>query len=310
MIKALNLSKSYGPVVALRNASFDIGPGEIVGFLGPNGAGKSTTMKILTGFIAPTAGEAWIANNSAADPKESFRNLIGYLPENAPLYAEMSVKEFLLFVCRIRKIKTKHHKRALDNACQRSGLIDVLGKRIGSLSKGYRQRVGLAQAIIHEPKVLILDEPTSGLDPNQVEDIRSLVRSYGENNTVMFSSHILTEVDAVATRILVIDKGQIVADNTPNALVSQVSGTQYQLSVTGVTPNELQSWASQQNGVLHAQIVKTRTHGGRLLLTLSDCDRAPHLAKAVIEKNWRLDELVREKADLETVFRALTGGPK
>ena len=310
MIKARNLSKSYGPVTALHRASFEIGPSEIVGFLGPNGAGKSTTMKILTGFIAPTAGQAWIANQPVDDPSESFRKHIGYLPETAPLYPEMSVYEFLLFVCRIRQIESTARKSALERASEQCGLNDVLNKSIGALSKGYRQRVGLAQAIIHQPSVLILDEPTSGLDPNQVEDIRHLVRQYGQKNTVLFSSHILTEVDAVATRILVIDQGRIVADDTPHALTAQFGHSRYELSVTGVSPDVFLNWVCQQNGVLHCQSIETGPNDVRVLISLQDTSIAATLTRSVIDQKWDLQELSREKADLETVFRSLTGGPK
>ncbi|MEE2757140.1 MAG: ATP-binding cassette domain-containing protein [Myxococcota bacterium] len=309
MIKAINLSKSYGPVAALRHASFEIGSGEIVGFLGPNGAGKSTTMKILTGFLAPTDGEAWIADHPVDDPSESFRFRVGYLPENAPLYGEMSVSDFLNFASRLKHIEKKHRKSALEKACVRCGLNDVLHKSIGALSKGYRQRVGLAQAIIHEPSVLILDEPTSGLDPNQVEDIRHLVREYGRHNTVLFSSHILTEVQAVATRILVIDQGQIVADDTPTALMNQVSAIRYEIAVTGVSSTDLFDWMREQDGVLHCQYGESESDSVRVIVSLQDESVAPLLARAVINQNWGLQELVKEKADLETVFRTLTGGP-
>ena len=181
MIKALNLHKTYGLVDALTDVSFEIGRGEIVGFLGPNGAGKSTTMKILTGYVAPTTGEAWIANESVGDPRESFRHALGYLPERLTLYPEMTVRGLLEFVARLRRVEKSALKPSLELAIERCGLEAVVHRPISHLSKGFRQRVGFAQAVIHQPKVLILDEPTNGLDPNQVEDIRRLVIDYGRD---------------------------------------------------------------------------------------------------------------------------------
>ena len=209
-IEVKNLSKAYGSQMALNNVSFKINDGEIVGFLGPNGAGKSTTMKIICCYLNPTSGEVLVNNYSIKTKPTAIKSNIGYLPENNPLYEDMYVKEFLKFIAGIHKIEDK--TKAVEEVIQRVGLSKEAHKKISQLSKGYQQRVGIAQAIIHDPKVLILDEPTSGLDPNQLDEIRFLIKELGKNKTVMLSTHIMQEVESICDRIVVINNGKIVAD--------------------------------------------------------------------------------------------------
>ncbi|MEY3127067.1 MAG: hypothetical protein RL273_1238, partial [Bacteroidota bacterium] len=220
-IEVKNLFKYYGEQAAVCDISFSVKKGEIVGFLGPNGAGKSTTMKIMTGFIPASSGEIHICGMKVDVENLETRQIIGYLPENNPLYTEMYVREYLEFVGRIYKIKNL--KNRVSEMIQTLGLELEQNKKIGSLSKGYRQRVGLAQAIIHDPQVLILDEPTSGLDPNQLVEIRELIRKIGEEKTVILSTHIMQEVEAICDRIVIISKGKIVANDKASILQNETT---------------------------------------------------------------------------------------
>jgi ABC-2 type transport system ATP-binding protein len=215
-IKVSNIIKTYGKQNALNNVSFEIKSGEIVGLLGPNGAGKSTMMKILTCYVPPTSGEASVCDFDVLEQSLEVRKKVGYLPENNPLYLEMYVKEFLTFIAGIHKIKNK--SKIVDEMINLTGLDAEKKKKIGALSKGYRQRVGLAQALIHNPEVLILDEPTSGLDPNQIVEIRSLIKAIGKEKTVLLSTHIMQEVEAICDRAIIINKGLIVADDKTSNL--------------------------------------------------------------------------------------------
>ncbi|MEK7224607.1 MAG: gliding motility-associated ABC transporter ATP-binding subunit GldA, partial [Bacteroidota bacterium] len=210
-IEVKNLLKEYAEQKAVNNISFTVGKGEIVGFLGPNGAGKSTTMKIITGYLQQTGGSAFVCGKNVQDDPLETKKKIGYLPESNALYHDMYVKEYLAFVAEVHKISDK--QKAIDNAIETVGLKIEAKKKIGQLSKGYKQRVGLAAALIHDPEVLILDEPTSGLDPNQIIEIREVIKQQGKNKTVLFSSHILQEVEAICDRVIIINKGEIVADD-------------------------------------------------------------------------------------------------
>jgi len=215
-IQVNNLSKKYGQQLALDSISFSIPSGEVVGFLGPNGAGKSTTMKILTGYIPASSGDASICGLDLAERSLEVRKLVGYLPEHNPLYLDMYISEYLLFAAGIAGVKNT--KKALEMVIELTQLGPERNKKIGQLSKGYRQRVGLAQALIHDPKVLILDEPTSGLDPNQVVEIRNVIKNLGSEKTVLLSTHIMQEVEAMCNRVILINKGKIIADNTLEGL--------------------------------------------------------------------------------------------
>lgn len=235
MIKAAHLSKRYGSKMALYDASFSIGNGEVVGFLGPNGAGKSTTMNLLCGYLEPTWGQVEIAGmDMALHPLEARRH-IGYLPEIPPLYMDMTVAEQLLFACDLRDLPQRGAVRRayIDSLCRRTELLDVRDRLIRNLSKGYRQRVGIAQALIGRPRVLVLDEPTSGLDPKQMVEVRDLVRGLGKEHTVIFSSHNLAEVQAVCDRVVVIDRGRVVADGAPEELARRLGGGGLRVCVEG-----------------------------------------------------------------------------
>ena len=223
MIRVENLSKSFGPKLAVDSVSFEVGKGEVLGFLGPNGAGKSTTMRMITGFIPPSAGRASVCGLDVHDNPIEVKRRIGYLPEAAPSYAEMSVMAFLRFSAEMRGLEGKSRRSAIRRVVELCHLEGVLGQTIDTLSKGFRHRTCLAQALIHDPEVLILDEPTDGLDPNQKHEMRTLIRQMGENKAIIFSTHILEEVEAACTRAIIIDRGRIVANGTPKELMARSS---------------------------------------------------------------------------------------
>lgn len=223
MIRAINLSKRYGPVTAVQGASFVINEGEVVGLLGPNGAGKTTTMRMLTTFLPPTDGTATIAGFDILRDGEEVRKQLGYLPENPPLYPELRVREYLTFVAQIKKVRSKNIKPFVDEAISKCGLSEVTLRLCGQLSKGFRQRVGLAQALVHQPKVIILDEPTSGLDPSQIIEIRNLIAELKTRHTVILSTHILPEVSQTCSRVIIIAHGRIVVEGELKELTKQRS---------------------------------------------------------------------------------------
>jgi len=218
MIEAKGLSKFYGSFAASRDVTFSVNQGEVVAFLGPNGAGKSTTMKLLTGYLAPSEGEARIAGFNMATNRLDGAQRLGYLPENGPLYSDMTPRSLLTFFGNLRQLSTGDLDRRLDAVIKTCNLEAVIGKPIGKLSKGYRQRVGMAQALLHDPDVLILDEPTAGLDPNQIHEVRKMIRELGQSKTILLSTHILQEVHAMCTRVLFINEGRLVFDGTPEEL--------------------------------------------------------------------------------------------
>lgn len=211
-IKAEKLSKYYGPFAAIRDVSFEIPQGQVVAFLGPNGAGKSTTMKILTGYMAPTSGAAFIMGHNVAEERAKIANKLGYLPENGPLYVDMTPRQLLHFMGQARGMSSARLEERVNTVIKQCALSTVVGKPIGKLSKGFRQRVGMAQVLLHEPDVLIMDEPTSGLDPNQIREVRQTIRSLGKSKTILLSTHILQEVEAVADRVIFIFDGRVVFD--------------------------------------------------------------------------------------------------
>jgi ABC-2 type transport system ATP-binding protein len=221
MIKVENLVKAFGPKLAVNDVSFTVERGEVLGFLGPNGAGKSTTMRMITGFIPPTSGKITIGGYDMLEDPLPAKRLIGYLPENAPGYADMTVHGFLNFAAELRGLRGDAKKRAIHRAAEHCLLNNVLYQTIDTLSKGYKHRTGLAQALIHDPDILIMDEPTDGLDPNQKHDVRNLIKRMGENKAIIFSTHILEEVEAACTRVIIIDRGKIVANGTPQELKSR-----------------------------------------------------------------------------------------
>ncbi len=307
MIEVQNLSKSYGPVKAVRSISFQVDQGEVVGFLGPNGAGKSTTMKVMTGYLPPNEGTVLVDGMDIREDMLPVRQRIGYLPENTPLYADMITYDYLEFVAAMRGIPAEDRPgriRAMTSAC---GLHDVLAKRVDALSKGYRQRVGLAQAMIHDPPILILDEPTSGLDPNQIVEIRELIREIGRERTVVLSTHILSEVQASCDRVIIIDNGTLVADGTPEELRSGLSGGE-QVSITLLDNEEevasvLGAWDS-------AEVVEhgTDDNGEAHFMLNSSGDIRADLFRLAVSHKWTLTGLHRKSKNLEDVFRQLTSG--
>lgn len=311
MIRVENLSKRYGTVAALQGISFEVQSGEILGFLGPNGAGKSTTMKILTSYIAPSSGRAEIAGHDIFSASLEARKKIGYLPEGNPLYKDMSVLEYLQYVANLRGLpKGAARTQRLQTVIEQCGLQDRLGFLIGELSKGLKQRVGLAQAILHEPDVLILDEPTSGLDPNQILEIREVIRQIGKEKTVIFSTHIMQEVQAVCSRILIIAGGQLVADGTPEQLTQSAQG-QVEISVElQGSLVDIRTALTRVPGIASIRAVQTdqasqNTHRFVVLAEAKQDPRAAIFSMAV-EKRFVLTELVRERTSLEDIFRTLT----
>ncbi len=310
MIAIENLRKSYGEVAALSGISFDVPRGQVVGFLGPNGAGKSTTMKILTGFVEATSGSCRVAGiNVAKDPVEARRH-IGYLPESNPLYEDMMVYDYLEHGDAMRGIPSKDRKKKVYNAVERCGLGPVVSKDIGDLSKGYRQRTGLAHAILHEPDLLILDEPTTGLDPNQIVEIRSLITDLGQEKTVLMSTHVLSEVQATCSRVVIISDGKLVADDAPENLTSESSTVDVVIgAANGTAPDKerVRAMLSTLPGVTDVlerdDVVETAAVGFRLHAN-EDPRRA--LFAGVVNEGWVLLQLDRAQQSLEDTFRKLT----
>jgi ABC-2 type transport system ATP-binding protein len=309
MIQVENLTKDYGPVRAVDQVSFNVRKGEVLGFLGPNGAGKSTTMKVLTCFLSPTGGTARVAGLDVFDQSLEVRRRIGYLPEDTPIYRDMMVREFLEFVADVRGMPRDKRDSRIKEIGGRCGLGDQAGKLIGELSKGYRQRVGLAQAMLHDPDILILDEPTSGLDPNQIVEIRGLIKEVGREKTVILSTHILPEVQATCSRVIIISKGKVVADGTPDELRTRERGGRYRVVVAanGVPADAIRSRLGSISGVSRCQAVtgEEGAHSFSVDTETSD-DLRRTLFKAAVDNRWTLLELVRESASLEDVFRTLT----
>jgi len=296
-IEVKNLFKYYGNQAAVKDISFTVGSGEIVGFLGPNGAGKSTTMKIITGYINASGGSVNVCGKPVTVDTLDTRKMIGYLPEHNPLYLDMYVKEYLSFVGQIYRVPNL--KARVEEMIRLVGLELEQNKRIGQLSKGYRQRVGLAQAIIHDPEVLILDEPTSGLDPNQLADIRKLIKTIGKEKTVMLSTHIMQEVEAICDRVVIINRGEIVADDTAKEL--QLEGalqTVYVEFEGNVTRNKLK----KITGVGRVE----QTEEGWLLETSEDIDLRKNVAQFAQQNDILAVTLRKEEKSLEEVFKQLT----
>jgi len=301
-IEVKNVTKLYGEQKALNNVSFEINTGEIFGFLGPNGAGKSTMMKIITGYIPPTDGEILVEGLNVVEHSMEVKKLIGYLPEHNPLYLEMYVKEYLDFVAGIYKLNNRKQKVA--EMIERTGLGVEQKKKIGELSKGYRQRVGLAQALIHDPKVLILDEPTSGLDPNQIIEIRSLITELGKEKTIMLSTHIMQEVEAICNRIIIINNGKIVAnDKTENIQSKEKIEKQVVLVEFNNDPvsNELLA-------IEYVSNVKKAKDNIWVIEATTDKDIREDIFQFAVKKGLSVLSMQRKEKSLEDVFQELTKG--
>ncbi|MDC0711670.1 ATP-binding cassette domain-containing protein [Stigmatella sp. ncwal1] len=313
MIRIEGLTKSYGNAQALRGVSFEVPRGQVVGFLGPNGAGKSTTMKILAGFVTPTSGVAQVNGVDVTVDSVVTRRMMGYLPENNPLYEEMMVRDYLDFIADVRGVPREQRQARIRSAVERCGLGSVLGKDIQQLSKGYRQRVGLAQAILHDPDLLILDEPTSGLDPNQIVEIRNLIRDLGREKTVILSTHILSEVQSTCSRVLIISEGKVVADDAPERLTTAEGGTVTVVlasrSGSPLQPEQVHSVLAQVPGVTgveRGEAEGSGTLGFSLRYGAEDIRRA--LFEAAVRHDFCLLEMKRQHVSLEETFRKLTGG--
>lgn len=289
-----NISKIYGNQTAVNNISFEIQTGEIVGFLGPNGAGKSTTMKMITTYIPQNSGNISICGINTLENPMEVKKRVGYLPEHNPLYTDMYVKEYLSFLAKLHKIKSA--KERVEKMIKSVGLVKEQNKKIGELSKGYRQRVGLAQAMLHDPEVLILDEPTSGLDPNQLVEIRALIKSFSKNKTVLLSTHIMQEVEAICDRIIIINEGKIVADNN----IKNINSKKQSIKVT--FDKKIDSKDFTTTNVLCKQL-KDNTW---LFETTSNIDIRKHIAQKAQEKRILILEINVERENLEDIFKKLT----
>lgn len=309
MIEVESLTKDYGSTRAVDRVSFTVRKGEVLGFLGPNGAGKSTTMKMLTCFLAPTAGRASVAGFDVFDKSLEVRRRIGYLPEDTPIYRDMTVLEYLEFAADMRAMPKSLSAARIKEIGGRCGLSDVAGKLVGELSKGFRQRLGLAQAMLHDPDILILDEPTSGLDPNQIVEIRSLIKEIGREKTVILSTHILPEVQATCSRIVIISGGKLVADGTPEALRARERGSRYRVVVesNGVARDAIRDRLASLSGVSRCELVSGEdgSHAFAIDGAATD-DLRKSIFRAAVDNKWSLLELGRESASLEDVFRHLT----
>ena len=305
MIKVENIDKIYGRFKAVDNVSFHIGKGEIVGLLGPNGAGKTTIMKILTGYHYPTHGTAILNGYSIYDDLLKVKESTGYLPEMAPLYDDLTVIEYLDFMADIRKVPKSRKKAEIDRVIQECGLSPVVYRSIGKLSKGYRQRTGLAQAIIHSPDILILDEPTTGLDPNQIIEIRKLICDIGREKTVILSTHILQEVEAVCNRVLILNHGKIVAEGSPDQIRNQVQkDDRFTIEVAGTV--DAQSIKALEPV---SEILSTEAVDGKTIIKISaqkGTDAGALIFDWAVKNGYRLSALVPEQTSLEDIFRKLT----
>jgi len=311
MIDVQNLTKRYGRTTAVDGISFKVEKGEILGFLGPNGAGKTTTMRILTCYLPATDGTASVAGYDVFKNPLEVKKRVGYLPETPPLYPDMQVGEFLEFCARIKGVAPAQRAARLDEAIGKARVGDVRGKQIGRLSKGYRQRVGLAQAMLHDPDIVILDEPTSGLDPNQIVEIRSLIKEIGQEKTVILSTHILPEVQATCSRVVIISGGKLVADGTPDELRKRERGGRYRVVVesNGVPKDAIRDRLASLAGVASCEVIAAEDGSHAFAIDGgSGGDLRKPIFRAAVDNRWTLLELARESASLEDVFRNLTTG--
>jgi ABC-2 type transport system ATP-binding protein len=316
MITVQGLTKRYAHTLAVDHISFDVKKGQIVGFLGPNGAGKTTTMRILTCFLPPSEGSASVAGFDVLEEPMEVKKRIGYLPETPPLYPEMEVKEYLTFVGKLKGMRGASLASRVTEVAERCNIADVQNKLIAKLSKGYRQRVGLAQAIIHNPDVLILDEPTAGLDPKQIGETRDLIRSLAPDHTILLSTHILPEVEATCEQVLIINKGKLVATDSVHNLQARARGAEaVVLEVEGrsgaLDPQTVQHRLETVNGVSRVLLKDARDNRSVFEVeSLKDRFIRGDLARAVVESGWNLNELRPSAISLEEIFLQLTGGEK
>lgn len=312
MIQVDNLKKVFGTKVAVDGVTFTVTKGEVLGFLGPNGAGKSTTMRMVTGYFPPTSGSVKIGGVDMSENPELAKRSIGYLPENAPLYSDMSVDGFLAFCAELRGLQGSARSKAVDRAVEMCFLEGVRYQSVDTLSKGYRHRTCLAQSILHDPDVLILDEPTDGLDPNQKHEVRSLIKRMGESKAIIFSTHILEEVEAVCTRAIIIDRGKVVEDGTPEQLRRRAPGADgVRLVIRGAAGAAIKAEVEKLEGAERVEVLVSDDTGfsGRVLpgRKVKADALAREIGSLVSARQWRLEELHREEGRLDEFFRQLTG---
>lgn len=301
MIEAKSLTRRYGSLLAVDGISFTVEPGTVLGFLGPNGAGKSTTMKMLTGFLAPSSGTASIHGHDIRSDSLAARRKMGYLPEGAPLYGELTVERFLRFAAETRGFRGDEVGRRVGATVERLSLSEVLGQTIETLSKGFKRRVGLAQAILHDPPVLILDEPTDGLDPNQKHEVRRLIREMAPDKIIIISTHILEEVDALCSRAMIIARGRLLADDTPAGLLAR---SRYHQAVT-LMLGDLEAAASRLGALPESREVEIRR--GRLTVFPSSQGQLfEAITRTIGEEGWQIDQIQLEAGRLDEVFRTVT----
>lgn len=311
MIVIDGLTKHFGPFTAVDRIGFTVEKGEVLGFLGPNGAGKSTTMKMITGFLAPSAGSARVCGHDIVTDTLAAQRTIGYLPEGAPAYGDMTPRGFLRFIARVRRLSGADAEKAIDRAVEATELGGVLEQPIDTLSKGFRRRVGLAQSILHDPPVLIMDEPTDGLDPNQKFEVRKLIARMSAEKAIVISTHILEEVDAICTRALIIDRGRVVADGTPAALMARSRyHNAVSLTLSGQTTVQMAEKLKALNGIASIEIVP---RGAETTFTLfpvsareSDVLLIDAVARLARDEDWPVRALYGEPGRLDEVFRSLT----
>jgi ABC-2 type transport system ATP-binding protein len=312
MITVKELTKRYARNTAVDHISFDVAKGQIVGFLGPNGAGKTTTMRMLTCFLTPTSGSATVAGYDVLEQPLEVKKRIGYLPETPPLYPEMETTEYLTFVGKLKGLSGADLRQRVDYVCDRCAVADVRNKQLGKLSKGYRQRVGLAQAIIHNPDVLILDEPTAGLDPKQINETRDLIKSLGGDHTIILSTHILPEVEQTCEQVLIINKGKLVATDSVHNLQNRARGAESVLIEVSGRNGSLDSAAVQRRleqvaGVSRVVVKQNRDNRNSFEVESGKGLVRGDLARAVVESDWDLNELRSAAMSLEEIFLQLTG---
>jgi ABC-2 type transport system ATP-binding protein len=305
VIEVKELTRYYGEKRAIHNVAFEVQKGEILGLLGPNAAGKTTTMKILTCYMPPTSGNAKISGYDIWDQAMEIKNLIGYLPENPPLYNDLNVTEYLDFVAKVKGVPSQKRKEAISTAVEKAALQEVQKQVVGSLSKGFKQRVGVAQALLNDPKILILDEPTVGLDPRQIIEVRELIKNLGGDHTIILSTHILPEVEMTCGRVVIINEGEVVAEDTPENLTKRLKGSERTLiEIDGdekVATDTIQKFGEVQ------KLEKNRLKNNHLKLTVeTSVDIRSDLAKALVEKGIHLYELRTDAYSLEEIFLHLT----
>lgn len=307
MINIENLVKDYGDTRALNGINVEIPRGQVIGLLGPNGAGKSTTLRILTGYLKPTAGRITVKGLDVTEHPTEVKKMIGYLPESAPLYSDMLVYDYLNYIADLRGIKDEAKQTRIKELSGLCGITEVMHRPVRALSKGFKQRVGLAQALMDDPEILVLDEPTSGLDPNQIVEIRSIIREIGKEKTVIFSTHILSEAEAACSRVVIVNKGAIAADGSTEMLKNAKSGSRdLEVIISGPSVSEAEKLLASIDGV---KVIDARNHDDGIMLNLQcSTDRRKDIYLRLKETDWIILEMIQQKQTLETIFREITQG--